>query len=153
MLGFKRKEGGRLRREFFYLVDPKLRALLLDLANLCHHFWHRDLVVTCLFRDEAENEAIGGNPNSAHLSGRAADLRVNWIGGDDGYTDKEIDTLIEYVKGVWGNGYHIICHGEGANRHIHLNVNLAFGSGAGTKFSDLIAMIPNDKPTTSKPDT
>ena len=76
-------------------------------------------MVTCLVRAPQENARVGGRKQSAHIYGRAADLRV-W-----NIPDKIANRMIRQVRIKYGKKVHILIHG-GTARHIHVNVNYAY---------------------------
>ena len=102
-------------------IDPKLRAVLLDIDFWLQRRHGIEVVVTCLNRTPTYNEKIGGRPNSAHLDGRAADIRSFNLPAD------VLAGLITRVKSIWGDMVHIIHH-DGTAPHIHINVNRSFKS-------------------------
>lgn len=102
-------------------IDPKLRAVLLDIDFWLKTIHNVEMVVTCLNRTAEYNSKIGGRPQSAHLDGRAADIRTWNLGGG------VVEELIERTQKVWGDMVHIIQH-VGTGPHIHLNINRAFKS-------------------------
>lgn len=74
------------------LVDDKLVELLQSLRN---HFG-RAIVLNSGYRSPEWNKKVGGEPNSFHMRGMAADFNVS------GYTPSEVRKVIESgkVKGV-----------------------------------------------------
>lgn len=54
------------------LLDPKLVEALETLRNLAD----RPVVVLCGYRCAEHNRQVGGRPNSQHLLGKAADIRI-----------------------------------------------------------------------------
>lgn len=117
MLKFKRNDN-RLIREYLHEIDPRLAAVLWELANYAQRNFKYDITVTCLNRTVEENTAVGGSPTSAHLDNRAADIRCNDIPVDIA------EDLIKHLKTVWGEDFlFVLRHGKGANVHIHVNIN------------------------------
>lgn len=59
-------------------VHPRLRAVLYELDNFCHHSFARDIMLTCLDRDTQDNQRIGSDQSSYHLLRPccAADMRT-----------------------------------------------------------------------------
>lgn len=51
-------------------VDPRLITLLERTRSI----WGRPIIISSGFRCPAHNAAVGGRPNSAHLTGEAADI-------------------------------------------------------------------------------
>ena len=56
------------------------------------------VIVNCAYRCPAHNTAVGGVPNSQHVLGRAADIRVA------GKTSRELYELALHVSGIRGLG-------------------------------------------------
>jgi len=56
-----------------YKLDPDL-MFKLDRARELYGF---PIYITSGYRTEEENKAVGGVPNSAHLTGKAADLKLS----------------------------------------------------------------------------
>lgn len=121
---FKTEQGevfhARLEDEFRNHIKGSLRALLLELNLWFFNNSGKNLTVTCLYRNSTENQAVGGVPMSAHLTGFAADLR------SVGLTDEEIAAILLHVKAVWGPIVYCIYHNSGSGPHIHLNINRAY---------------------------
>lgn len=122
MIQYKTEKGlayhDRLELEFFHRIDPRLRGILWVLDDWSVRTTGKNIIITCLNRTEEENKAVGGYKWTAHYVGRAGDLRAHL------FSDIEIERLIAYAKEVWGEDFiYIVCHGEGPNRHIHININ------------------------------
>lgn len=79
----------------------------LDRARELYGF---PIVITSGFRTPEENERVHGVPNSAHLSGKAADLQVSQ------------DIFIR-MKMVWALGRAGFCRVFVYLRHIHVDVD------------------------------
>jgi zinc D-Ala-D-Ala carboxypeptidase len=72
---------------------PNAKALdaILDTAlnmEAVRSLFGKPIRVTSWYRSKAVNEAVGGSPTSAHISGRAVDFRI------DGFTAMEVATRI-----------------------------------------------------------
>ncbi len=121
---FKTEEGEQLRArlaaEFETVLDPLLRAGLLDLAQFVESQYGKPVIVTCVLRTPDENKAVGGAPNSSHLTGRAADIRVMI------YNSDEIVAIQRYLKHRLADVIHVLYHNGGTGPHIHTNINWAF---------------------------
>lgn len=115
--GYKR----RLWMEFGEWIDPRLRAVLTELAWWLFKNYVLTLVVTCLNRSNPENTAVGGRKWSSHLTGRAADLRSKH------FTEEIREAIINHLQETWGADFlHVIWHDSGKGEHFHLNINRAF---------------------------
>ena len=64
----------RMTNEWWQLT-PKLRLIICDVECWCEDRGIRP-VWTCFMRTEEENLEVGGQPNSVHLLGRGADMRM-----------------------------------------------------------------------------
>lgn len=118
---FKAENGteyrARLMTEFRYVIDPRLRAILLELAEWVRVKQEADITLTCLNRTITENEQVGGYKFSAHLSGRGADIRT-W-----GFSVKQIEAIMTYLKESWGEEFiFVLYHGSGSSNHLHINI-------------------------------
>lgn len=113
MIQFKHE---RMRRQLKD-IDPKLRAVLSDTAFYMYHHFGVNLIITSMIRTVAENTAVGGNKKSAHLDGRAVDIRSHTM------TKDQITQLKTYMIGVWDGMVHFLHHDSGAGEHIHININ------------------------------
>jgi uncharacterized protein YcbK (DUF882 family) len=87
------------------LIHPKLAEILQKIRT---HFG-RPVTITSAFRTEAHNKKVGGEANSQHLYGRAADIKVT------GVTPKKVaeyaETLLPNTGGIgiYSNFTHIDC--------------------------------------------
>ena len=70
-------QGERLAAEGPMIVSP-LRGALWTMAEQKARMYNRPwLIITCLWRSRQENAAQeGSNPNSLHMTNRAADIRI-----------------------------------------------------------------------------
>lgn len=122
MLHFKQENGKdylhRLIKEFHHEIDPRLSAILLGLDNWTRVQLGKELTITCLNRTKEENKKVGGVAWSAHLDGRAADIRT-W-----NLTDEDIGRIKRYLSESWGTDFLFFkYHDSGSGKHIHLNIN------------------------------
>jgi uncharacterized protein YcbK (DUF882 family) len=108
------KLASRLGLEMDGVIDGRLRALLLELAHYCWRQYNTHLTITCLNRTPEENERVGGIKYSAHLSGRAADIR-------SGNIKRYIADIKDHLKGVWGDAVYVVAHDSGRGHHLHIN--------------------------------
>lgn len=115
-----------LRKEFNGYLDPRLRGVMISAAIWFRETYDRDLIYTCVNRSADQNKADGGAKYSAHLYGRALDIRANDL------KQNEIDGLLKFIKDNWNtddNWLYVIVHGAGSNRHIHINIRFDFTHG------------------------
>lgn len=91
----------------------ELKPELLSFLDKARDLAGVPFIINSGFRTLAENQAVGGAPNSAHLSGLAAD--INCI---DNITRNSI------LKGVYATG--IPCFIEIALQHVHLDVDAQY---------------------------
>lgn len=125
MIQFKTENGAeyqaRLETEFTNDIDSRLRAILLDLNFYTERMFGKSLIITCLNRTVAENERVGGNPNSAHLDRRAVDLRSR------DFSEIVLDFIVKYLYDTWRKDFiYVLVHGQGFNKHIHINIRYKF---------------------------
>lgn len=113
----------RLEREFMEAVDPRLRAVVLDVIYQGRRKFGYQVVITSLFRTPDENRRVGGRPDSSHLDGRAADIRNR----DMSSTCQ--DFIPKYLKSVWGDLVHV----KSEEDHIHININKHFETPCGNE--------------------
>lgn len=102
-------------------IDPRLRGVLLELGDWCVDEGIPVPFVTCILRSAKENTGTpGSNPQSAHLSGRAADLRTM----HGRYLHEQVEKIVGHLKNTWGTVFlHVLYHDSGGGAHIHLNIN------------------------------
>lgn len=72
----------------------------------------KPMIITSGYRDADYNRKIGGAPNSAHLYGKAVDVRVM---GQDAYT------LLKMALAMGFTGIGVKQHGPVENRFLHLD--------------------------------
>lgn len=118
----------RLHKEWAELPvhNRRLRKVLDALSTFAELELGKDLVITCLYRDPAENAAVGGIANSPHMSWEAVDLRSST------FTQEEIDRMLAFLNCFsFRNGKKTaICHAvAGGAKHFHIQVAKA-GKGA-----------------------
>ena len=76
-------EGDFLRR-----LDPRLRAIVYDLAEFTYRRFHKQTIITCVNRPN--------DKDSAHGYGRAIDARSLHL------AEYEKSEILKYLDGVWG---------------------------------------------------
>ena len=116
---FDARYDARLDREFHNEIDPRLRAIIFDLARIMWKRYRKDTILTCLIRSKDENRAEGGYQYSAHLrgSGRAVDLRTSHL------SEKEVAGIVEYLNTTWGDDFlYVKFHDAGSGNHLHINI-------------------------------
>lgn len=106
----------RIMSEFIGCIDPRLQAFLLWMSYHVDHKYGKNLTLTCLNRTLEENKEVNGAQYSAHLVGRAADIR-SWH-----FTQAQIEEIIKKVNEVWGDMIYILYHNSGSGDHIHANI-------------------------------
>lgn len=114
----------RMMHDWENSIDPRLKAILSELATWTICEFNKGIIITCLNRTETENQAVGGRPKSSHLDGRAVDFR-SWT-----FSSDQIKKVLLHIKRIWQRTdetlvpmVHIIHHDSGRGEHIHLNVN------------------------------
>ena len=120
----------RLFEQFSNSLDPRLRAVMLEVARWSKAKFDKRLIYTCVNRTEAENIDVGGSKNSAHLFGRALDIRVHNL------TDDEVNHMVGYINMHWLKDdpwLYVIVHGKGSNRHMHINIKYKYTHGSFAK--------------------
>ena len=90
---------------------------LIDRLDELRHLVNRSITITSGYRTPTFNMSVGGDPNSEHIHGLAADLRFSF----KGYSKESIARICKYLKftnvGVyWDNGV-----GSTINR-LHLGI-------------------------------
>lgn len=110
------------RTEFWdYRLDPRLRAFILELSS-----WQmtspailekdrRPVVVTEVYRTPEENKAVSGHPYSGHMDWRCIDFRANDL------RRETINVILARTSRRFPK-IHLICHGEGPNKHFHAGI-------------------------------
>lgn len=124
MVSFKSENGteyyDRLYLEFKHWIDPRLRAVLLELDDWSQRILGKRVLITSLNRTKEENEKVGGSVYSAHLVGRAVDIRSRL------FEEAELEQIKKHLMDAWGFSFlYVICHGKGSNKHIHINIRHA----------------------------
>lgn len=110
----------RIMNEFSTGIDPRLQAFLLWLTFWIDHNLNKGLTITCLNRTVEENKQVNGSKYSAHLVGRAADLRT-WF-----FTKDDIAKIIEAVNEYWGDFIYVLYHDAGSGNHLHVNISYKY---------------------------
>jgi hypothetical protein len=131
VLAFKAEAGPvyqrRLELEFEQHTDRRLVAIMLELADFMLLTYQRTLTITCLNRSIPENAAVGGGEHSAHLFGRAADIRLHDLPEFLGRA------MTAHLKALWADDFlYVLEHGQDDNRHLHLNITYKYAKTNGT---------------------
>jgi hypothetical protein len=121
MLLMKEDNHDRLWKEFNHKTDLRLVAFFLELERWVSVNYGKDWTITCLWRSDEENAAVGGIPLSAHLDLpiRAGDSRSRH------FTPEEIQGILKHVADTWfkpGGFIHFVYEGD----HFHANINKAY---------------------------
>lgn len=66
---------------------------LIDMLDEFRHLIGRSITVTSGFRTQRFNASVGGDPNSEHIYGLAADIKFNF----NGYTKESITRIAKYL--------------------------------------------------------
>jgi len=120
-----------LKEEFFHVeaTDPRLRAIVVELDFFFQKKFGRELLTTCVWRTEAEQQKlypeffnrVGLTRPSPHLDRpcRAVDLRSKDL------CPEEIEALRNYFQSWWGdlpNAAFLINDRGSAFPHIHIQI-------------------------------
>jgi uncharacterized protein YcbK (DUF882 family) len=93
-------------------TSPKLQGILYSIVGYRQEKFQADVVITSVIRKD--------NPDSLHYYGRALDIRVkDWTEGSIEDISNFINRAFPYGKEGLVTAY---VHGEGINKHIHLQV-------------------------------
>ena len=116
------------KRDFeeFSLADERIQAIALWTAWIMRRFWSYQAVVTSVMRTSAEQTALYKKgltklKISPHMVGRAIDIRLK----DMPEKERHVPILLEKINSKWprSDGHRTaMAHGEGANRHLHIQV-------------------------------
>ena len=106
-------------------IDPRLRVILIDLAEWVYFEFGKPMTLTCIRRNQAENEAVEGMERSAHISDddgyvRAADIRSR------NFLKPEKKRIVHYILDKWNRRQkyvHCIYHDADSGPHFHININ------------------------------
>lgn len=105
-------------------IDPRLRSVLLELSEWTMRVFSKGLVITCLNRSIIENNKVGGKSTSAHLRGRAADIRSR------SFKPGQLQLILRHLEKVWGHDFlYVSAHNSGHGPHIHINIRYAHNRG------------------------
>lgn len=120
----------RTMQEFKNEIDPKLRAVLLELDHFTVHQFGINLTITCLVRTPQEQMRLNPRrPKSSHVPD--VELRFYGRGSDTRsrvFSSKQIDKINWHIKNTWGDVIHFKHHDSGSGDHFHINVNRAFAT-------------------------
>lgn len=117
----------KLTEEFNTKLDPRLRAVLLECGRWVRQEFDKRLVYTCVIRTQEENKKVGGAKYSAHLYGRAVDIRTHNL------TGSELSKLLTYIEVHWlkdEQWLYLLVHGQGNNKHFHINIKFSATHGS-----------------------
>lgn len=109
-----------LIEQFESKIDPRLQAFLLWLSYWINTTYNQDITVTCFNRTVEENKKINGALYSAHLSGRAVDIR-SWV-----FSTEQIQSIQKKIDESWGDLIYFKYHDSGSGKHIHVNIRYKY---------------------------
>lgn len=66
-------------------VYNKMHPTILIFINTARHFIGKPMYITSSYRDEAYNASVGGAPKSMHITGKAVDISIRNLTGEDVY--------------------------------------------------------------------
>lgn len=120
----------RTMREFREEIDPKTRAVLLELDYFTVQQFGINLTITCLVRTPQEQMRLNPRrPKSSHVIdielrfyGRGADVRSHV------FTPQQAAIIEKHIKDTWGDMVHFKHHDSGSGDHFHINVNRAYAT-------------------------
>lgn len=123
-------ETSRTMREFREEIDPKLRAVLLELDHFTVQQFGINLTIVSLIRTLEEQMKLNPDrPNSSHVIdvelrfyGRAGDIRSHI------FTVWQSEAVARHIKDTWGDIVHFKHHDSGSGDHFHININRAFAT-------------------------
>jgi len=104
-------------------VSPVLKFILRSCG-----VYKEGVRITCLIRTDEENDAVGGVKNSKHVINRrnpqctAVDVNPPWS-LEKSKWEKWRHDLADYIM-THLRGVQVIIHGEGDNRHAHIEIDL-----------------------------
>lgn len=118
-----------LEMDFLRRLDPRLRAVIYDMAEFCNRRFKKGVVITCVNRPD--------DRDSAHGYGRAVDIRTHHL------EPKEVAQVVNYLVSVWGGDssptgrrtewgkkqFLRVLYHKGTAWHLHLAVNSAHSRG------------------------
>ena len=110
----------KLKFEFYDQIDVRLRGVLYELDDYMWRTHKARITITCLNRSKEYNKKVGGSPWSAHLFGRAVDLRSKNL------NDEMIKDLVKHLEDVWGDFLYVKVHDAGSGNHIHINIRYKY---------------------------
>ena len=130
MIQIKKENGpeyqARLRYQWRNKIDPRGRAVMLELADWVWNEFGKILTITCLTRTKEENERLGGYEFSAHLFGRAEDIRSHV------FSQEEIEAIEKHLDETWNNVPNqpdflfVKRHAALTGPHLHINITWAY---------------------------
>ncbi len=118
---------GKLEREFKMLPEA-IQRVVKELAEFvrdqaAEDALDKDVTVTCVLRDPAQNTKVGGVATSLHLDCRAVDLRSK------NYGTKQMDQISAWLsRRCPRKAYEVITKPHGTGPHIHIGLRRAFNA-------------------------
>lgn len=73
-------------------VLGNIKALVLNVLDPLRTMVARPVIITSGYRSQRVNELVGGSKTSQHLSGKAADIRIQ------GYTPQQMDVVYQTIQ-------------------------------------------------------
>ena len=124
MIKHKPENLEKLMAGYYEELDPRCRAILLELDEWLEWKFNKGIVITQIGRTLEENKAIGGFEFSAHIIRedeyvRAVDFRSRI------YTEEEKIAIVNHLEKTWNRHVkfiHIVATTHGTGPHIHVNI-------------------------------
>ena len=124
MILFKAENGrvyqNKLKFQFYNQIDGRLRALLLELGDFTKRELNVPVTITGLNRTKEENAKVNGSEWSAHLFGRAVDIRTSV------FTEAEVKKIMSHIDFLWGDMIYVLHHNVGSGMHLHVNIKYSY---------------------------
>lgn len=106
----------------FHALDQRLRRPFLITASAAYTMLRIPMIITCVFRTQAENTAVGGHPHSGHMADpvRAIDVRTDDTEGYPGLDAERVKWIRDFWDRNFRRGPFWSCIDEG--NHLHFQV-------------------------------
>lgn len=96
--------------------ELRIHPALVELLERIRTHFGKPVVINSAFRTEGHNRRVGGSPNSKHLLGMAADIRIPAGASGQGVTPEQVaafaDSLHVGGRGLYDTFVHVDCFGQ-----------------------------------------